>query len=169
MRDKKSFDYIDTTPDVSLTYDRAGRRAGTSDAPGNHALTYDDAASGDRVSGWSVSDAGAWKPATTRLRYNQRTRKNHCNQCFENPLAHIMPGMNGTRLSPFSSASPRGSQHPRCDGFSPGHREERASPGLPHQPSGQQTQRPLRTPRSPAASSTRPSAAQAPKVHDGCP
>lgn len=98
MRDKKSFDYIDTTPDVSLTYDRAGRRAGTSDSPGNHALTYDDAASGDRVSGWSVSDAGAWKPATTRLRYNQRTRKNHCNQCFENPLAHIMPGMNGIFL-----------------------------------------------------------------------
>lgn len=53
-------DYSDATPDVSITYDRAGRRTGTTDAAGTHAYVYDDATSGGQVSGWSVSGTGAW-------------------------------------------------------------------------------------------------------------
>lgn len=60
MGRQTGIDYSDSTPDVSLTYDRAGRRTGTTDAAGTHAYAYDDAASGGRVSGWSVSGTGAW-------------------------------------------------------------------------------------------------------------
>ncbi|WP_395746835.1 RHS repeat-associated core domain-containing protein [Prosthecobacter sp.] len=60
MGRQTGIDYSDSTPDVSITYDRAGRRVSTTDAAGTHAYAYDDATSGGQVSGWSVSGTGAW-------------------------------------------------------------------------------------------------------------
>ncbi len=51
--DLTSIDYSDSTPDVTYTPDRAGRRVGIGDAAGTHALSYlaDGTLSGDSVSG----------------------------------------------------------------------------------------------------------------------
>ena len=58
---RTSIDYSDSTPDVSLTYDRAGRRATTTDAAGAHTLTYDDTPTGGgQPATWSVTGSSAW-------------------------------------------------------------------------------------------------------------
>ena len=57
----KSIDYSDSTPDVVITYDRAGRRATTTDAAGAHTFTYDDSTTGGgQPATWSVAGSGAW-------------------------------------------------------------------------------------------------------------
>jgi RHS repeat-associated protein len=57
----KSIDYNDGTPDVAHTYDRAGRRATTTDAAGSHTFTYDDTTTGGgQPATWSVTGSGAW-------------------------------------------------------------------------------------------------------------
>ena len=53
-------DYSESTPDVSnITYDRAGRRVGITDAAGVHAFTY-DATNGGQLATWSVAGNGTW-------------------------------------------------------------------------------------------------------------
>ena len=59
---------------MTITYDRAGRRVGTTDAAGTHTFTYDDTANGGHLTGWSVTGTGSWSNLNVTTTYSNGKR-----------------------------------------------------------------------------------------------